>query len=381
MLQGMLTILFFVFFFCAAVIANGYLWRWFYAASTNQDETSYFRTDDGWRLAVHHYRPQDSPPVGPPVILCHGLTANRYIFDLPGSPSLAKYLRSQGRDVWVAELRGSGMSDRPGFFVSDVPYSWTFDDYLTHDVPAIINHVLSRTGAQSIHWVGHSMGGMLICAYLAQQSSARIRSAVTLGSPSDLSKTHMKALRILSRFRLFLKLFPVPPMPFNGRLVLPIANRVPGWLLGLFYPPNIAVQTTRRVVALGSELITSRKLWLDFGRFVDTDRFSPDNGTPYLTNLRESGVPIFLGSGSKDVMAPPDSVSADCDAGPKSGERMRHVFGRLSGAVEDYGHVDLLVGIRAEQEVFPTVLEWLGSHDPKDRETSEALNLGQGGDS
>jgi pimeloyl-ACP methyl ester carboxylesterase len=251
MLQEILTLLFLVFFLCAAVIENGYLWRWLYAASTDQDETYYFRTDDGWRLAVHRYRPETPSPDGLPTILCHGLGANRYVFDLPESPSLAKYLRARGRDVWVAELRGSGMSDRPGFFLSDVPYSWTFDDHLSHDVPAIINHVMNRTGAQSVHWVGHSMGGMLICAYLSEQQTPRIRSAVTLGSPSDFSGTSMKALRILSRIRLFLKLFPVPPMPFNGRLVLPVANRVPGWLLGLFYPPNIAPKTTRRIVALG----------------------------------------------------------------------------------------------------------------------------------
>jgi hypothetical protein len=126
-------------------------------------------------------------------------------------------------------------------------------------------------------------------------------------------------------------------------------------------------------------LITSRKLWLDFGRFVDTKLFASEDGKPYLKNLSESAVPIFLASGSKDVMAPPDSVSAGCVAGPNSGERMRHVFGKTTGTVEDYGHVDLLVGLRAEQEVFPAILQWLTSHDPQEKETSEPLTAGQGG--
>ena len=76
--------------------------------------------------------------MGFPVILCHGLDANRYLFDIQGAPSLADFLRRHGRDVWVAELRGSGMSDRPGIKHSDVPYSWGFEDHLRHDVPAII---------------------------------------------------------------------------------------------------------------------------------------------------------------------------------------------------------------------------------------------------
>ena len=372
MLQEILTAVFTVLFLCVAVIINGYFWGWFYSGSTDQDETSYFRTDDGWRLAIHHYRPQGRSTDEIPVVLCHGLGANRYIFDAPGSPSLARFLSKRGRDVWVAELRGSGMSDRPGIFLADVPYSWTFDDHLHYDVPAIISHVINRTSAGTIHWVGHSMGGMLIHAYLSEHKCPAICSAITLGAPTDFSKTTMKAIIILSRMRFALRLMPIPPMPFNGRLVVPIADRVPACLLGLFYPPNIAPDVARRIVALGSELITSWKLWLDFGRFVDTGVLAHENGRPYLKNISQSSVPIFLIAGAKDAMAPPDSVSAACVPGKDSGERLYNVLGKTSGTVEDYGHVDLLVGMRAEQEVFPSILEWLAAHDPLNKEAGDS---------
>ena len=153
MLEGFLAL---VYCLVAAVILPivcGYLWNGFYAAPTGQDETFYVRADDGWRLAVHHYRPQAGVR-GLPVLLCHGLSSNRYTFDLPGSPGLARFLSDHGRDVWVAELRGSGMSDRPGLFRADVPYSWAFEDHLCRDLPAIISRV-----ARADRGPGSPLGG------------------------------------------------------------------------------------------------------------------------------------------------------------------------------------------------------------------------------
>ena len=123
---------------------------------------------------------------------------------------------------------------------------------------------------------------------------------------------------------------------------------------------------------MGSELITSWKLWLDFGRFVDTGVLAHENGRPYLKNISQSSVPIFLIAGAKDAMAPPDSVSAACVPGKDPGERLYNVLGKTSGTVEDYGHVDLLVGMRAEQEVFPSILEWLAAHDPLNKEAGDS---------
>jgi pimeloyl-ACP methyl ester carboxylesterase len=363
MLEYVLTAVFVLITVGAALIINGYFWGWFYAASTCQDETHYFLADDGWRLAVHRYRAK-GPPKGAPVVLCHGVGANRYIFDLPGAHSLARFLSKRGRDIWVVELRGSGMSDRPGLLYSNVPYSWTFDDHLNYDVPAVINQVIVRTGAPAVHWIGHSMGGMLIQAHLAEQDRPRICSAVTLGSPVDFSKVRMRAVRILSKMRNFLKLTPIPPMPFNGRLVIPVAHRIPGYLFGLFYPPNIDSPVVKRIIAVGSELIASRKLWLDLGRFVDTGEFSNQQGRRYLERLFESPVPILIAGGGMDMMAPPNSITTAFVPGRDVGKRVCHIFGKASGTVEDYGHVDLLVGIRSEQEVFPIILSWLEAHDP-----------------
>ncbi len=63
-------------------------------------------------------------------------------------------------------------------------------------------------------------------------------------------------------------------------------------------------------------------------------------------------------------MAPPDSVSAACQTG-EHGPNGNATYRKGNGCVEDYGHMDLLIGIRAEVEVFPHILNWLKDHDVK----------------
>jgi predicted alpha/beta hydrolase len=119
------------------------------------DELHFARTPDGWRLALHRYRPQRPDP-GTPVILCSGYACNRWFIDYDERYSLARFLARLGFDAWVLELRGRGLS----YPATRTPqtWQWTFDELATIDVPAAIAHVTSATG-HPVRWVGHSMGG------------------------------------------------------------------------------------------------------------------------------------------------------------------------------------------------------------------------------
>jgi predicted alpha/beta hydrolase len=116
-----------------------------YRAETREEAVHFVTTADGWRLALSHYPPPGALHTRLPVLLCHGLGANRFSFDLGRDPSLALYLASAGFEVWVLELRGHGRSDRPGWF-SSRRFGWSFDDYLYGDFPAAIEKVQELTG-------------------------------------------------------------------------------------------------------------------------------------------------------------------------------------------------------------------------------------------
>lgn len=328
MIEAVLTVIFGLAFCIAALGGVAYFWRAYYDRGTDQNETSYVRTSDGWKLAIHRYRPQQ-PPQGFPVILCHGLSANRYVFDMPGGPSLARYLRDHGRDVWVAELRGSGMSERPGLLISDVSLSWTFEDHLQYDVPAVIRHVLEQTGATGVHWIGHSMGGMLIIAYLAATPTPPLISAIAVGSPVDFSKLP-EGLATLAHCERLFKPFPVFPLTILAKILVPVVHRIPPQFTRMFYAPNMSPFVARATLAVGTEILASNALWLDFGRFVRTGWRRVEDGREYREKLGSSRVPVLCVAGAADHLVGVEAVLAACN-GQAASERRSRVFGKAWG--------------------------------------------------
>src|SRR5262249_3588950 len=144
------------------------------------DELRFATTDDGWQLALHRYRPVETSRRHP-VVLCHGMGANHIGFDLAPEVSLSRRLAALGFDVDAVDLRGHGGSE-PAKFRGPHRWGFSFDDYLYRDVPAALAKVLATSGAPAVHWVGHSMGGILLYAQLAALGSAKLVSGVAIGS-------------------------------------------------------------------------------------------------------------------------------------------------------------------------------------------------------
>jgi pimeloyl-ACP methyl ester carboxylesterase len=365
MLNLALSVFFITVLTVLAVIGAALFWQRLFAGRSGQNATYFFTAEDGWKLAVHRYRPDRCEhPI--PVILCHGLSSNRFAFDLPACPSLARYLRMHGFDVWLVELRGSGMSEKPGLVFSDVPYSWGFHDHLTKDVPAVIRFVMEQTGASKINWIGHSMGGMLIRAHVSAHPDAPVQTAITIGSPLDFSKMKSTRFGALARFGFLVRPCPIFPLPFIGKAVSPLAHMLPGFLMNAFHSPNIDQKGAQRIVATASELVTSTRLWLDFGRFIRTGVFGPGDGSRYVTDGSPANMPVLVLAGSRDGMAPLESVKAGYEMLPEPGAGEFYILGKEIGFAEDYGHLDLLSGSRAHKEVFPIVLTWLSKHGSED---------------
>lgn len=344
------------------VYGMGQLWAYLERIETGQDSTDFVITNDGWRIAIHHYRPRGKT-IGKPVILCHGLGSNRFIFDLRPAPSLAEFLRANGHDVWVAELRGSGFSERPGILLSDSPVSWGFDDHLNYDVSAILQHVISETGHPSVHWVGHSMGGMLIEAYIARNQPDHIASAVAIGAPADFSRMRDHAFRSILRVKWVLRIFPINPLIPIVKFCLPFTKLAPEMVSGFFCVQNIKWNIVRKIVAIGAETISSSTLWRDMERFLSDGKWADRSGRSYIQDLDSSKIPLLAICGTKDRVAPKDATLAVCQNEDPSRVREGVIVGKDTGSVQDYGHLDLLIGTRAGEEVFPIIEKWIGRWD------------------
>jgi pimeloyl-ACP methyl ester carboxylesterase len=334
----------------------GLLWRRVYSLEAGYDQIHFAQTSDGWKVALHRYSPKGETTKEYPVMLCHGLGANRFNFDLGEEVSLARFLQQEGYDVWVLELRGRGNSSRPRLF-NQYRKMWTFDDYVRKDVPAAIEQVKEQTGSPKVHWVGHSMGGLVLYAFLQGERREEIASGVTIGSPGffrpiegfSFLPSVLKAIRILPRLHFEFLAAGLAPLMAIGKA--PFSRF-------FLNPDNVERPVFGRAICHLVSDIHSGEL-RQFGDWIKSGDFrSSDAVYSYQENFQIIRAPMFLVAGSMDFLAGSESVAFVYDRISSPIKRFR-IFGRAHGDRYDYGHGDLLIGKTCSQELYPAIVEWL----------------------
>jgi pimeloyl-ACP methyl ester carboxylesterase len=302
---------------------------------------------DGVRLALHRVHPEGEP--GSVVLLLHGLSSNRHAFNFPGR-SFAAFLATRGFDCFVPELRGAGESERP-------PYRWRVDDYLQHDLPAILETIQKVTGKDELHWIGHSMGGILLLAYASMHPETRVTSGITIGSALDYRVGDSGFRWLLPLKRL---IAPVPVVPYGTVMhwLSPVLGHRPSFRLEAFnaYPPNLEPAMMRRLHAIAFHAVPT-SLLSSLSTLFDESGLTLQDGRRILDSIGRYKVPTLFVAGTKDEQAPAPAVEHTARLVSASSEV--RIFGREHGDSEDYGHFDLIVGRRAAQETWPVMASWL----------------------
>jgi len=350
-------------------------------------------TSDGIQLRIKRYCKNGEEKNTFPVILCHGVLANKHSLDFgeEGSDlwkkySLAAFLYDKSNDeinfdIWVPELRGrrslseSGECEKP-----PVPkkYNWCIDDYIEKDIPAIIEYVKTKYKDYStrIFWIGMSMGGMLGYAYGEKgEGFQNLAGVVTIASPVafEYSKSFLfeKGSRFFPRKMSFmfnlkelLERFPKAKEEFieNG------AN-----------PDNVKPEVVEKYIELGFDNYLSSKIINQFALFYRHKDFCHYPRCPwmydlfgkipllrkcfsppsYKKNLHKFKTPLLAIAGGADREAPPAEVKyAISHVGSKDVTYAE--FSEDSPFTHiDYAHLDFHLGNRANEEVYPLIYDWL----------------------
>ncbi len=330
-------------------------WSRRYREPSGEDELLFAPTADGWRLALGRRRPR-GPPRGLPVLLVHGMAANRAALDFGIERwSLAAHLAEAGFECFALDLRGHGASRR----AEGAPRTWSFDDYLRLDVPAALDAVRAATGVPRVLWVGHSQGGLLGMAACGAYPE-RMAGLVALAAPAYFGV--QGALQLAARLGFL----------FTGRLNRFLARSLAPFS-GYWHPPvsevaingrNVTRPVYRRVLVNVVENVPARVL-RQFGRWIATDTFaSLDGAVDYRAALGRCLQPALFVAAEADRIAPPEVVEREARAWAGDAAVVR--IGLAGGACCDYGHSDLLFGRQAPEEVFTRVRDWLVAHaDPR----------------
>lgn len=357
-------------------VLQGVIDGWFELGRPDPPRQYWAQTRDGWRIALYRHLPRRGSH-RTPVLLCHGMSSNRWDMDGPKGVSLARHLRRRGYDVWVIELRGAGRSTRPTWF-NGKRYNWTFEDYVTHDAPAALQVVLRESGAKQVHWVGHSMGGMIAYALLMSPMHPKIASAVTLGSPT-MSEVGHPVLDFGLPYRWLLRYLPERvPLGVLGRLGAPLAPLLAysakdsiselGW-----HPGNSDVALLRQLMLTAVDDLPA-SLLREFARWYDNktmnDRYSMFDFTEHLEKIT---APILIVAGSKDGLTPARDLERVYER-VSSADKQFRIVGKRQGFAHDYSHADLVLGLHAADDVYPLITQWLDAHrEPTAKKTRAVL--------
>ncbi len=335
--------------------------RSMYGEKIRTGEVYLVSTPDLWKIRVCRYR--RGRTLGEPVLFCHGAGANHHNFSLPENESLIDYLMEKGYDCWAVDLRGCRSSHPPQ---GKGRFEATLDDYLLHDIPAVIDHICRVTGYQTIHWIGHSMGGLLLYAYALEYGPRRIAGAVTLGAPTGFDGAHKAPPRFL--VRLFARHPRLITALAHGYIPIGRALRLP---FGVF-PVNMRNLHPR---------ITVEHLYVMLDNLIPDVFVTLAGWMRKRTCLMKAGtldvkaglpslrVPLLILLAPRDPFLSVEYGWRFFEALPTADKKLV-ALSKENGCAEDYNHVEMPFSRGARHEVHAPIAAWLAAH-PARRQSGE----------
>lgn len=335
----------------------------------NTNEVVLVTTQDLWKIRMCRYRKGRTG--GQPVLLVHGANTNQHNFTSPEGVSLVDALVERGYDCWTVDLRGCRSSVPP---FERTRNHVTTDDFLNDDIPTAIRYIQQETGYARIHYVGHSLGGMLLYAYALKYGTDNLASGTTLGSP--LGFEDKPGRRSPFMFKLA-GLFPALSGSFV-RGVVPIVSCFR--LSPAVFPTNM--RNVARTMNAGHfyRLIEDPLPGVldDLCRWVNRPGWRMDGGNlNVLDGLAELDLPLFVLYAPSDPFVSLSNAKAFFEALPTSDKRML-VCAKEHGFKHDYNHCDLAFSHEGAREVFGPIARWIETHPSRERMPIETPEIATG---
>lgn len=326
-----------------------------------------------------------------PLLLLHGLGVSSRIFTLDTvDTNMVEFLVAKEFDVWVVDMRYSVMlplHKEPGYI----------GDAAEKDLPPVVDYILENTGQPDLQLLAHCAGGVTAhAALLGGHLQGKIRCLVSSQAGFSLTVGAINCAKSRARLPTVLyglgvqgiTAYPDNPSAWNQRIVN-------------FFVEKVATLTTNirehcdsdvchRVTFTYSLLWSHRNVnelthdtlqeWNGFvhatrlkhyslsmrkGRLVDKDghdKYVPDfnskhrlDSERYLAAIKHLDLPILYFSGAKNVCWDPETTQ-------DSFKRCQEVnpnqhYERFE--VENYMHLDCIMGSVAAQDVFPKFMPFL----------------------
>ena len=330
------------------------------------------------KARLYRYPPADGGATGKrrpvPVLMIYGFVLKPYILDLVPGNSLVEYLVEEGFDVYLLDFGISGAED----------VGLSLEDLVLDYIHGAVQKVLQTSGAWKISLFGHSQGGTLSAMYASLFPDGPLKNLILISTPTEFAprKPGLLGLWTLASRNGGAVFNPAMVPRFMGNLPTNLASRLINSATSLqatavsmaarpfgrglsVYDPALRKvrEWTERDVSVRSWLAVSK--WVDdaapfpgetFRRWV-RDFYQRDkliNGEMELRGHRV-GLPniqcaVLNISGKRDHVVPPSQTAATTTLACSSDKEYVSL---------DAGHVGMLVGPGAGDNLWPRVREWL----------------------
>lgn len=313
------------------------------------DEVHYVKTKDGWQIRVCRF----TKNLGNlPILFVHGFGSNQNNFTRPVRFSMVDYLMEKNYDCWTMEMRYCKSSIPPK---NKCHEDSTIDDVLLYDIPAVIDFILKQTGQNSLYWIGHSLGGMLLYAYLVYYGSNKIAGGTTLGAPlgfkdvkPNISQKLISVVKRRLSFYIFLLKLIVPLLKF-----LQLDNP--------FFPVNpknlhralTSWDLCKMIEAPSSKMLETLADW-----YINNKWEMLNGELKPMENIENINIPLQLFFAQADPFVNIQTAYEFYEKLPNPSKEIL-VLGKQNGFRHDYNHCDLAFGEYCEKEVFEPINLWI----------------------
>ncbi len=269
---------------------------------------------------------------------------------------LARYLAERGFEVFAVDLRGMGSSSNPGSLESGL-IDWCLDDWLEHDIPGAIEAVCRASGEEKVILIGHGLGGTLAMLAGARYPD-RVAAVVGLGSPGGVWRPPNKLIAaILAAGK---RLADDAPLEVGECINAPAPFPSDQTLLELLlfndsgFDSDAATGYFDRATGYLSSCIVHRLIeWYEGGTLSDR------GGTADLLEGLDGLVqPTLIVAGKLDHLFCPGEVLMAYDAIPAEDKEF-FIASKVNGLSADYGHMGLVMGPRADRDIYRRIARWV----------------------
>jgi len=314
------------------------------------------------RVSLYHYEPGVEKQFSVPILLVYALILRPYIMDLVPGNSFVEYLVGEGFDVYLLDWGVPVSEDK----------NLSFENYVLDYMPEAVEQTLRGSRAEELTIFGYCQGGTIGAMYTALFPERAPKNLVLLATPTDFAPEDPGIFGLWT--------FWSRQEYLDPDLMVGASGNVPADQVGRF------IEGAARVSgAAGGYLGAYANLW--WGRLVRgeaTESFLAvsewvDDGVPFpgeafrrwirdfyqqnklvkgemklrghRVDLSNIECPVLNIAGSKDIICPlPQAEATMSLVGSEDKEFL----------VLDAGHVGLMCGPVARNEIWPRIRDWLG---------------------